>query len=80
MTILEGLTKLTGGMVGLVDLLESVADRLPDLAPTAQGWANALRQTATTENLVALATALPKEIADIAQGKVDPKDHPSDAI
>lgn len=61
------------------DFLNSVALRVPDLAPTAQRLLIALNSAVSAENLAALATALPKEIADIASGKLDPREHPSDS-
>lgn len=80
MTILEALLKLTGSMPGLVTLLEAAALAAPDLKPKIDQWIQALTQSASKDNLVSLAAALPAEIARIAQFKVDPHSHPSDAI
>ena len=80
MNILQVLEKLAGGAGGLILLLEQVAAKAPDLAPEAREWIDNLGAAVSQENLVALAAALPAEIAAIAGGKLDPHDHPSDAI
>ena len=54
--------------------------RFPDVAPKAQELAGKLNAPVSQENLVKLASVLPAEIANIAQGKIDPRDHPSDSI
>lgn len=63
----------------LLKFLNNVAWRYPDLAPKAQEIIAALTATVSLASLISLASALPKEIANIAQGKIEPRDHPSDA-
>lgn len=79
MTLIDILTK--AGLAGdeLLGFLGSVAEKFPDLAPKAQELAAKLATAIAADNLVALASALPAEIAQIAQGKLDPREHPSDA-
>jgi hypothetical protein len=79
-TLLDLLNKAAGSAAGLVALLERVRLNYPDLASTAEEWLLNLSSAVSQKNLVALAAALPAEIANIATGKLDPKDHPSDAI
>lgn len=80
MTILQLLEKMAGGAAGLIALLKAAGEQAPDLAPLANDWIAQLSAAASQENLIALATALPKEIAAIASGNIAPKDHPGDAI
>ena len=80
MTLLDLLKKAAFAGDDLVQFLNVIAQRYPDVAPKAQELVAALSAAVAAENLVALATALPGEIANIAQGKLDPRDHPSDAI
>lgn len=79
MTLLDLLTRLAVGAPGLIRLLEKVAAEAPDLAPDAQLWINKLNAAVSADNLVALAASLPQEIADILQGKINKRNHPSDA-
>jgi len=80
MTILQILEKLAGGSLNVIAFLERAAEAAPDLAPKAQELIALLQSAASQANLVAVASALPGEIANIAQGKLEPKDHPSDAV
>jgi len=80
LTLLDLLKKAAFAGDDLVQFLNVIAQRYPDVAPKAQELVAALSAAVAAENLVALATALPGEIANIAQGKLDPRDHPSDAI
>lgn len=80
MTVLELLQKALGGSLpNLIQLLESVAVNAPDLAPKAREWIEALNGVAGPANLANVATAVVRELADIGQGKLNPKNHPSDA-
>lgn len=79
MTLLA-LLKLAGGAADdLLHFLNTVGQRFPDLAPKAQELSAALSAAVTSDNLVALASELPKELVNIAQGKIQPRDHASDA-
>ena len=81
MTLLDIITKWAGiSGSKLIEFLEAAAAAAPDLAPKAEEWIDALKAAGSPENLVALASVLPAEIANIAQGKLDPRDHPSDDI
>jgi hypothetical protein len=79
-TILQLLEKAAGAGASLILLLEEIARKMPDLAPAAHEWIKLLNSAATQANLIALAEALPRELANIGQGIIQPKDHPSDAI
>ncbi len=73
MTILDILTKAAGAPIGkLVSVLEAVKAKAPDLAGEIDDILAALNAAASTESLVARAQALPAEIANIAQGRIDP--------
>lgn len=80
MTILQVLEKLSSGAGSLVNFLRDVSASSPDLKPTADAWIASLEGAASQESLVALAAALPAEIAQISQGHFDPHEHPSDAV
>lgn len=80
MTLLELLQRAAGAPVAkLIEILRAGAAAAPDLADEAEAIIRALQEAIPVSNLVAIAEALPREIADIAQGKIDPRDHPSDA-
>ena len=79
MTILQLLEKMVGPAAGLLNLLERAKESAPDLAPQIDDWIIKLTSAASAGNLVALATELPKEIANVAAGRIDPRNHPSDA-
>lgn len=79
MTILQLLAKLVGPADELVKFLRRAGDAVPDLAPTAEEWITKLQAAASQSNLVELAQALPKEIADIGRGEINPRSHPSDS-
>ena len=81
MSILEILKLITGASAtGLVDLLKGVSAKAPDLAPLAEEWIAKIATAASPANLLAVNTAVVAELANIAQGKLDPHDHPSDSI
>lgn len=80
MTILDVLNKLSAGATDLVGFMEKVGEKAPDLKPIADSWIASLNEGIAPDNLVNLASVLPGEIAALAQGKVTPKDHPSDSI
>lgn len=80
MTLLDVLIRAGAAGVNLVALLRKVAAAAPDLAPEAQRWIDALESSVSQSNLVSLAATLPTEIANIAKGQIEPRDHPSDAI
>jgi hypothetical protein len=78
MTLLDILLKagLAAGL--LVDVLNKAKQELPDLAPQIDDILVSLATAVSTENLVNIAAALPAEIANIAKGNLDPRQHPSD--
>jgi hypothetical protein len=78
MTLLDILLKAGGSAGLLVELFNKVKAKLPDLAPQIDQLLASLSVAVSQANLVALAAALPAEIAAIAQGKLDPRKHPSD--
>ena len=72
--------KAAGPAEELIKLLEVVGERLPDLAPVAADLAFKLKAAVDVQALTAVAVAIPKELGDIAQGHIDARRHPSDAI
>ena len=80
MTLLDLLKKAAFAGDDLVQFLNVISQRYPDLAPKAQQLIGALSTALSTENVVAVASALPAEIANIAQGKLDPHHSPGGAI
>ena len=80
MRLVDILSLLTGSAAPLLSFLRDVGARFPDLQPTAHNLIEQLQEAVSQERLVELATMLPKEIADIARGKIEPRDHPSDSI
>jgi hypothetical protein len=62
----------------LVDLLEMLAERYPDLADAIREKIVQLETAVLPENLAALGAAIPGELLNIVKGKIEPKDHPAD--
>lgn len=61
-------------------VLERISAAYPDTADELQPIIDSLDAPVSQENLVALAEALPKEIAAIATGHVEPRPHSGDAV
>lgn len=80
MTLLDILKKAAGEAGDVKKALESVIEKFPDAAPIVQPALDALATAVPAEALVGLASALPGEILNIAQGKLEPREHPGDAI
>jgi len=78
MSILDILLKAGAAGPALVKLLEKVREAMPDLAPEIDKILVELAAAVSPENLVALAEALPRELANITQGQIDPRRHPND--
>jgi len=78
MSILDILLKAGAAGPALVKLLEKVKAAVPDLAPEVDKILAELAAAIMPENLIKLAEALPRELAKIAQGQIDPRRHPSD--
>ena len=78
MSILDILVKAGGAAASLLNLLLKVKTQFPDLANEVDAIVSALNQAVDPNNLIALAEALPKELAHIAHGDLDPRRHPSD--
>jgi hypothetical protein len=77
-SILDILVKAGGAAASLLSLLLKVKTQFPDLADEVDSIVEALNQVVDPANLIALAESLPKELANIAQGDLDPRRHPSD--
>lgn len=77
MTYLDVLIKAGLAVGGLIAMLRKLAEQFPDYAPAINKYVDELLSVVTQDNLVRLATVLPREIADIFQGKIDPRDNPS---
>ena len=61
-----------------VQSLEIPRYEIADAAAEIDKILAALNESVGPDNLIALAESLPKELANIAQGKFDPRKHPSD--
>lgn len=79
MTLLDILVKGAAAAAGLKSYLMELAAKYPDAAPKLNEYIALLDGAVAQDNLVALATALPGEIADIAAGRINPRRHPSSA-
>lgn len=80
MTLLDILKKAAGEAGDVKKVLEAVIEKFPDAAPIVQPALDVLATAVPAEALVNLASALPGEILNIAQGQLDPREHPGDAI
>lgn len=79
MTLLDVLIKGAAAAAGLRSYLVSIGTQYPDLAPKANEFVALLDSSVASSNLVAIAEALPSEIANISHGNIHPRRHPSDA-
>lgn len=80
MTPIQLLEKAAGLPAGvLIALLRTLASAQPAFAAQVESIIAKIEAAIPLDNLVAVAEALPAELANIAQGKIDPRDHPSDA-
>jgi hypothetical protein len=84
MNALDWILKLLGlgageGPAVKAALLEAVA-KLPDLAGVLNPIIAKLDQAVDPANLAAVGGAVPGELLNIAQGKLDPRPHPGDGI
>lgn len=81
MTALQILQILVGASAPeIVALLQKLASLSPDSAGRIQEILAELNEATGIANLTAVSAAVLKELGDIAQGRVDPRDHPSDGI
>jgi hypothetical protein len=78
MSILDILMRAGGAGATLVALLVKAKAFAPVLADEVDKILAELGSTIEPDSLIALAEALPRELANIAQGKLDPRRHPSD--
>lgn len=62
----------------LASFLRELVDKVPTAGPQVEEWIVKLYAPLSAENILALLTQLPKEALDIAQGKIVPRQHPSD--
>lgn len=79
MTILQMLQKAGLAVADVEAVLAKAGDALPDLKPQIDDIVAKLNASIDPANLVAVAQAIPTELMNIAQGKLDPHDHPGDA-
>lgn len=80
MTLLDIITRAASNVGSLKEVLVKARAALPDLAGQIDTIIAALDAAVTQEGLVALAVTLPPEIANIASGKIEPRDHAGDAV
>lgn len=79
MTIFEILTKLALPAVDLIAFLQRAGNQLPDLKPSADAIIERINSAVSAEALADLGSKIPGELLNIASGKLDPRNHPSDA-
>lgn len=79
MTLLELLNKAAGVATKLEAVLDAAATGLPDLAPEVAMLKSELDKAIDPANLAALGAAIPGELLNIAQGKLEPTKHAGDA-
>lgn len=84
MRLIDIIQKLLGQSAGNVTALEALLRRIaaaaPDFADEANAWIAALGTAVTPENLAALGAAIPGELLNIVQGKLDPRPHAGDGV
>ena len=80
MTILELITKAAAASAGLVRLMDDIEAKAPDAKPQIDALRALLAQAVDPANLANLVVVVGSELRDIAQGRIAPKSHPSDAI
>ena len=80
MTLLDILMQAAGQIGNVRVTLQRAIERFPELRESLEPIIAALDTVVSQSNLVALAEALPAEIAAIASGKIDPRPHAGDAI
>lgn len=78
MSLLDVLMKAGGAAAEIVDLLCRIRERAPETAAEVGKVLDALNHAILPENIVSLAESLPRELANIAQGQLAPRRHPSD--
>ena len=78
MNIIDLLTKAGLAVGTLTDLLAKLKTLAPDLAPEVDAVAALLTTAIAPDNLSAVGAAVVIELKNIAQGKIDPRSHPSD--
>lgn len=79
MNFLDILRRAGLGVGDLKKILEAVAEGGTDLAPVAQALLEKLGEGVPAEKLAELASAIPGELLNIAQGKFDGRFHPGGA-
>lgn len=80
MTILEIINKAAKGALDLEARLSDLQQKYPDAAVAIAEIKADLLAGVDPANLAALGAAIPGELLDIAQGKIEPRDHSGDAV
>lgn len=80
MNLLDILTRASLAMGSVKVILQRIIADYPDTAAQLQPIVDGLDAPVSQANLVALAEALPREIANIASGNIDPRPHAGDAV
>jgi hypothetical protein len=78
MNLIDILTKAGFAGAELLALLVKAKEFAPVLAVEIDQMLTVLATSIVPGNLISLAEALPKELANIAAGNLDPRKHPSD--
>lgn len=80
MTILEIINKAAKGALDLEARLSNLQEKYPDAAVAIAEIKTDLLEAVDPGNLAALGAAIPGELLHIAQGQLDPRKHPGDAV
>jgi hypothetical protein len=80
MTVADFLAKVAGIPADLlIAVLDSIINSGSEFSEKAREIKEKFVAPLSITNLVAVAALIPKEALDILAGKIDPRDHPSDA-
>jgi hypothetical protein len=80
MTLLELFNKAAKGALDLEARLSDLQQKYPDAAVELGELKAKLLAGVDPVNLAAVGAAIPGELLNIAQGKIEPRDHAGDAI
>lgn len=80
MTLLDLLVRAAPEMAKVKAVLEEAVRQYPELESSLRPIIQSLDNPVSPESLAALAAVLPGELLNIARGRIDPRDHPGDAV
>lgn len=80
MNLIQALQLMAQNLGIIKQVLQNARDASPDFAPVLDPIIVKLDAPGSPENLLALAAALPPEVANIVVGNLDPRFHPGDSV